>query len=156
MKWAFQLAFHEAATKDDRLILIFGDVGYTMFRDLRKHLPRQCINAGLCEQAMVSMAAGMAMEGYRPVLYTIMPFLLERAFEQIKLDIDQMCLPVGLVGYSDDTAGPTHIELDFWRMTALLRHTLAFQATRKEDVATLLNHLLTSKSNVPWILSLQP
>ena len=109
------------------------------------------------KQAMVSMAAGMAMEGYRPVLYTIMPFLLKRAFEQ---DQTQYRSNV-FAGWTrwllqQLRQSGTSIELNFWRMTALLRHTLAFQATRKEDVATLLNHLLTSKSNVPWILSLQP
>ena len=50
---------------------------------------------------MIGMAAGMAINGLRPVVYSITPFLLERPFEQIKVDIDEQNLPVLLVGYSD-------------------------------------------------------
>lgn len=123
MKWTFQLALYERALKDDRLFLIYGDVGAALFKKFRHDFPKRCFNAGICEQAMVSMAAGMAMEGYRPVLYTITPFLLERAFEQIKLDVIEQDLPVGMVGYSDYSAGPTHREVDAFRMMRLFKYS---------------------------------
>ena len=115
MKWAFQLALYERAKLDSRIHLVIGDVGTVMFEKFRRDFPSRFLNVGLCEQSMISVAAGMASEGLRPIVYSITPFLIERAFEQIKLDIDQMNLPVGLVGYSDETAGPTHIELPWIR-----------------------------------------
>jgi transketolase C-terminal domain/subunit len=114
MKWALQLALYKRAKADPRIHLIIGDVGAVMFAKFRADFPDRFLNVGLCEQSMISLAAGMASEGLRPIVYTITPFLIERAFEQIKLDIDQMKLPVGLIGYSDDTAGPTHQELAMW------------------------------------------
>ena len=114
MKWAFQLALYERAKLDSRIHLVIGDVGAVMFEKFRRDFPSRFLNVGLCEQSMISVAAGMASEGLRPIVYSITPFLIERAFEQIKLDIDQMNLPVGLVGYSDETAGPTHCPLPFW------------------------------------------
>lgn len=155
MKWEFQLALAEAMRLDPSIILIFGDVGYTMFRDLRQQFPDRCINGGLCEQSMVSMAAGMAIEGFRPVLYSITPFLLERAFEQIKLDIDQMNLPVGLVGYSDHSAGPTHVERSFEGMKPLLPRTLFIRVDNKGSVRDAVLACIRGQL-WPWFLLLQP
>ncbi len=156
MKWAFQLALYERAKTDARIHLVIGDVGATMFERFRQDLPERFFNAGLCEQSMVSMAAGMAMEGLRPVVYTITPFLIERAFEQIKLDVDQMNLPVGLVGYSDDQAGPTHQELKrhpegIGDVTSLLKNVARFYPNTKADVSLTVANVNLDK---PWFLSL--
>src|SRR6266446_5134020 len=108
MRWTFQLSFYDIMQRDERIILLWGDVGASLFVKHRSDFPKRVVNIGICEQSTVSMAAGMAMEGLRPVVYTIMPFLIERAFEQIKIDVDQQNLPVGLVGHSNGERGPTH------------------------------------------------
>jgi len=103
----------ELAEKDPRIVLIIGDFGYGIIDRFKTKFPDRFFNFGICEQAMISIAAGMALEGLRPYVYTITPFLIERPFEQIKLDIDQQQAKVTLVGYADyPDQGPTHAEID--------------------------------------------
>ena len=64
----------------------------------------------------------MALEGLKPWVYTITPFLIERPFEQIKLDIDQQNVNVSLVGFADyPTLGPTHSELNDKKLMSLFK-----------------------------------
>src|SRR5690242_13113158 len=112
MKWEFGLALYDLMKRDERVFLLWSDVGVGIFKKHIADFPNRTLNVGICEQATISMAAGMAMQGFRPIVYSITPFLVERAFEQIKLDVDQMKQPVGIVGHSDASCGPTHIELN--------------------------------------------
>jgi transketolase len=114
MRREFGMFMYELMKRDDRVVLICGDIGYSIFDSLRADpLTRdRFINIGICEQSMISAAAGMSLEGLKPWVYTITPFLIERPFEQIKIDIDQMNTNVKLVGYADyPHQGPTHAEV---------------------------------------------
>ena len=113
MRRCFGKVINELAKKDDKIILIVGDIGYSVFDDFRKENPRKFFNLGICEQSMIGFASGMALEGLKPWVYTITPFLIERPFEQIKLDIDQQNVNVNLIGFADyPTLGPSHAELN--------------------------------------------
>lgn len=72
--------------EDERIVLLLGDIGVHGFRDVFKKYPDRCYNIGICEQATVSLAAGLAKSGLIPIFHTIAPFLVERAFEQLKID----------------------------------------------------------------------
>ena len=64
----------------------------------------------------------LALEGLKPWVYTITPFLIERPFEQVKLDINQQKANVNLVGFADyPTLGPTHAEMDAKKIMKLLK-----------------------------------
>jgi transketolase len=103
----------ELADRDEKIIVLVGDIGYRVFDEFREKYPDRFINLGICEQSMIGVSAGMALEGLKPWVYTITPFLIERPFEQVKLDIDQQNVNVKLVGFADyETLGPTHAELD--------------------------------------------
>lgn len=119
MRREFGKIICQLAEKDKTIYLLVGDIGYGIFDDFRKKFPKRFLNLGICEQSIIGVASGMALEGLKPYVYTITPFLIERAFEQIKLDIDNQNVNVKLVGYSDyPTLGPTHKEIDAqWLMS---------------------------------------
>lgn len=126
MRAAFGKALMRLADKDPRVVLLTGDVLQSMDEFTAKY-PDRFFNVGMTEQTMVGMAAGMAMEGLRPICYSITPFILERPFEQIKIDVDEQNLPVILVGNSDyPTHGPTHRPLNPEGLVGLLKNTHGF------------------------------
>ena len=113
MRRRFGKVIAELADRDENIIVLVGDIGYRVFDEFREKYPDRFINLGICEQSMIGVSAGMALEGLKPWVYTITPFLIERPFEQVKLDIDQQNVNVKLVGFADyPTLGPTHAELN--------------------------------------------
>jgi transketolase len=76
----------DVGKKDENLVVLVGDISHFKLQPFAKTCPKRFYNIGICEQAMVSIGAGLAKLNFNPVLHTIAPFLLERAFEQIKLD----------------------------------------------------------------------
>jgi|TARA_B100000315_G_scaffold95523_1_gene87710 transketolase len=115
------------ADKDDKIHVLVGDIGYRVFDEFREKHPDRFINMGICEQSIIGVSAGMALEGLKPWVYTITPFLIERPFEQVKLDIDQQNVNVKLVGFSDyPTLGPTHSELNGQKLMQLFSNISSF------------------------------
>ncbi len=99
-------------SKDKDFAFLTGDLGFMALEPLREAAGERFINAGVAEQNMVSVAAGMARLGFRPWVYSIAPFLYARAFEQIRNDVCFHKLPVFLVGngggYAYGVMGATH------------------------------------------------
>jgi len=127
MRYRFGKTISELADKNEKIFVIVADIGYRVFDDFRDKYPDRFINMGICEQSIISLASGMALEGLQPWVYTITPFLIERPFEQIKLDIDQQNVNVKLVGYADyPLLGPTHTELDAINTMKLFKNIHAF------------------------------
>lgn len=133
MRRIFGKTITELAQEDEKIILITGDVEHNM-DEFKRLFNKRFFDVGLCEQSMIGLAAGMALEGFKPYVYSITPFVLERPFEQIKLDIDQQNLNVKLIGYSDyPTAGPTHTELDGKGLSALFKNVQSYFPSNSED-----------------------
>ena len=127
MRRRFGNIISQLAEKDEKLYVIVGDIGYRVFDEFRDKFPNRFINMGICEQSIISVASGMALEGLKPWIYTITPFLIERPFEQIKLDIDQQNVNVNLVGFADyPTLGPTHTEINAKKMMKLFNNIESF------------------------------
>lgn len=98
MRDAFSTALVNLAIADPKVLLLTGDHGYALFDEFRKRCPNQYINAGIAEQNMIGMAAGLARVGFRPFVYGLAAFVPIRTVEQIKLDIAHDDLPVVLLG----------------------------------------------------------
>lgn len=73
--------------EDKRYYLLVGDMGFAAINKLRDEFPNRVINCGMMEQGMVGIAAGMALSGLKPIVYTIVNFLVFRALEQIRNDV---------------------------------------------------------------------
>ncbi len=98
MRDAFSETLVRLAKADPNVLLLTGDHGYALFDAFRKECSAQYINAGIAEQNMVGMAAGLARAGFRPFVYGLSAFIPVRVLEQIKLDIAHDDLPVVLLG----------------------------------------------------------
>jgi transketolase len=85
------------AEKDDSIILIVGDLGFNVIEPFSEKFPDRFFNAGICEQSMASMAAGMASEGHKVFIYSIANFPTFRCAEQIRNDICYHNLDVTIV-----------------------------------------------------------
>lgn len=98
MREAFSDSLVRIADADPRVLLLTGDHGYALFDAFRAAHPDRYINAGIAEQNMVGMAAGLARMGFRPFVYGLSAFVPVRVLEQIKLDVAHDDLPVIFVG----------------------------------------------------------
>jgi transketolase len=98
------------------LVFITGDVGYLAVEEIASTYGERFINAGIAEQNMVSLAAGLARQGHLPWVYSIAPFVAFRPYEQIRTDVCLHKLPVKLVGngggYGYGIMGATHHALE--------------------------------------------
>src|SRR5712692_260205 len=108
MRNAFSSILVQAARREPRVVLLTGDHGYTLFDEFRRECPGQYLNAGVAEQNMVGVAAGLAKGGFRPVVYGLSAFVPVRVLEQIKLDVCYEQLPVVFIG---DGAGVVYSTL---------------------------------------------
>lgn len=77
----------DLATHDNKIVMIFGDVSVYLFDDFKKKYPDRFYNMGICENTLISVGAGLSSQGFHPFIHTITPFITERSFEQIKLDM---------------------------------------------------------------------
>jgi transketolase len=108
MRNAFSDGLVNLARQDPSVLLLTGDHGYALFDEFRKRCESQYINAGIAEQNMVGVAAGLARTGFRPIVYGLSAFIPIRVLEQIKLDVCHDDLPVVFIG---DGAGVVYSQL---------------------------------------------
>lgn len=116
MRYAFVSELSELASKNKDIVLLTGDLGFTVFEEFAKTFPKQFFNAGIAESNMMGVAAGLALGGKSVFAYSIATFVTYRPYEFIRNDISLHNLPVTIVGsgaglsYGD--AGPTHHALE--------------------------------------------
>jgi len=102
----------ELMREDEDIVIVTADMGTPVFDKIRTNFPHRFFNVGIAEQNCISVASGLAKEGKKPFIFNIATFAILRAFEQIRVGVSIMNLPVTIVGtgtgFSYDDAGPTH------------------------------------------------
>ncbi len=116
MRNAFAEEIAIAASIDERVVLLSGDIGNKLFDPFKSIAANRIYNCGVAEANMTGVAAGLGMMGYRPFTYSITPFVTVRCLEQIRVDVCYHNLPVTIVGtgagLSYAELGPTHHSCD--------------------------------------------
>jgi len=112
MRQQFADTMLKVGGEDPDLIVLVGDISHFILQPFARAYPGRYYNVGICEQTIISMAAGLAKVGFYPVAHTIAPFIVERAFEQIKLDFCYQQLGGNLItvgsAFDYSTLGYTH------------------------------------------------
>lgn len=112
MRDVFFAELYPIFRKDKNCVLITADNGAPTLDPFAKEFPNQYYNVGIAEQQMIGMACGMAFEGKKVYTYAIAPFVTLRCYDQNKLDMCAMNLPIvnlGVgAGYAYDIMGPSH------------------------------------------------
>lgn len=112
MRKAFIDSLVECAREDSRIMLLSVDLGFSIVEKFAEEFPERFLNVGIQEQNAVSFAAGLALSGKIVYVYTIIPFITMRCYEQVRVDAAYQRTQVRLVGvgagYSYGPAGSTH------------------------------------------------
>jgi transketolase len=125
-----------------------GDLGFMALEPVQRAAGARFINAGVAEQNMVSVAAGLASSGLKTWVYSIAPFVYARPFEQIRNDVCQHDLPVFLVGngggYAYGVMGATHHAIEDYGVMLTLPNMTAYVPAFAQDVAPIITQIETA------------
>lgn len=150
----------DLAVSDDRIVLIFGDVSVYLFSDFKDKYPDRFYNAGICENTLISIGAGLSSQGFFPFVHTINPFITERSYEQIKLDMCYNRFGGNIVscGASFDYAwdGATHQSYTDMAILRLLPGLEVIQPGSRKELDILLRSQYSNSRTTYFRLSDHP
>jgi transketolase len=112
MRERFAVTASALLDEDERAAIVLAEISTDYFSRARRAHPDRVVNVGIMEQTLIGVAAGMAIEGFHPIVHTITPFLVERPLEQLKLDFGYQGLGGTFVSagasYDYAASGGTH------------------------------------------------
>lgn len=142
LRMTFASTALELAVRDEKVVVLVGDISHGLFAPFRAKFPTRYYNVGILESAMASIAAGLSMVGLKPIVHTIAPFLIERAFEQLKLDFSYQGLSgmfVSVGGAFDySNLGCTHHSYVDLAMVASLDDSRVLSPTSTYELSSLM------------------
>lgn len=131
----------DLATHDDKIVMVLGDVSVYLFNEFKEKYPDRFYNMGICENTLISVSAGLSSQGFYPFVHSIVPFITERSYEQIKLDMcyNQFGGNIVSCGASFDYAwdGATHHCFTDLAILRLLPNMEVIQCGSKKEVDVL-------------------
>ena len=142
---------YDITSSDEKVMVLTADMGAFGLNRLKNDFPKQYINVGVSEQNLISMAAGLSLGGKKVFVYAIAAFLIYRAYDQIRVDICGMNLPVVLIGAGPDliykAEGATHWAIYDKYIIDALPHIETFTPC-VEEVEWVVGHAYQSKHPV--------
>lgn len=133
--------------EDPQAIFITADNGAPTLDQFARDFPDRFFNVGIAEQQLIGMACGMAFEGKKVYVYAIAPFVSLRCYEQVKLDVCAMNLPIVLIGvgagYAYDIMGPSHHtveDVSIMRALPNLKIYSMADGTSAAELASVVHH----------------
>ena len=149
MRKAFAESLILAAEADPRVIFLTADLGFGTFDTFQSKFPTRYVNVGVAEAQLVCAAAGLALEGWRPIIYSIGSFATGRPFEQIRINLGYLNLPVVVVGagggYTYASSGVTHHSGEDLGLMSLVPNMTVVAPGDPNEVTQLLPQLLKLK-----------
>lgn len=146
MRKEFSAAVERIGRENDKVVFITGDLGYNALESVADALGPRFINAGVAEQNMVGMAAGMAYKGYKVFCYSIAPFVVYRCLEQFRNDVCLHNMPVFLVGngggYGYGIMGSTHHAIEDLACLSSLQNVNTYIPAFADEVAPMLDRIV--------------
>ena len=135
-----------AAKKNKKITIIVNDIGYSVVEKFAKIFPKQFYNAGVAEQNMMGIAAGMALEGRHVFVYSIGNFPTFRCAEQIRNDVDYHNLPVTIVnvgaGVSYGNLGYTHHSLQDYALMRIFPNMLIASPCDEMEIRACMKYII--------------
>ena len=136
----------KAATKNKKIALIVGDLGYGIVEPFKKKFPNRFFNAGVSEQSMAGIASGLALKGFHVFIYSIANFPTFRCAEQIRNDIDYHNLPVTIVsvgaGLGYGNLGYSHHAIQDYALMRSFPNTVIASPSNNQEIEEVMNYLL--------------
>jgi transketolase len=151
MRNAFIKSLTKLASKNKKIVLVVGDLGFSVVEEFKKKFPDRFYNAGVAEQNMTSLAAGLASEGFKVFTYSIANFPTFRCAEQIRNDVDYHNLSVTIVvvggGLAYGNLGYSHHAIQDYGLMRLFPNMTILSPGDPIEVEGLLNFAI--KNNGP-------
>jgi len=160
MRKQFRDTIMDLAKYDDKIVMVLGDVSVYLFNDFKEKYPDRFYNMGICENTLISVAAGLSSQGFFPFVHTIAPFVTERSFEQIKLDMcyNQFGANIVSCGASFDYAwdGATHHSYTDLAILRMLPHIEVIHPGSRKEVDILIRSQYNNGKTTYFRLSDHP
>jgi len=139
----------EKVKKYKKTFFIVGDLGFNVIEPFQKKFPKNFLNAGIAEQNMAGIAAGMSSQGYKVFIYSIANFSTFRCAEQIRNDIDYHNLDVTIVtvgsGVSYGNQGYTHHALQDYALMRSFPNTKIISPGDNNELSKVMNYIFKNK-----------
>jgi len=136
------------ASKNKKIILMVGDLGFGIIEPFKNKFPNRFFNIGIAEQNMASLAAGLALKGFHVFIYSIANFPTFRCAEQIRNDIDYHNLPVTVVavgsGLGYGNLGYTHHAIQDFALMRSFPNTLIASPSNNQELEYSLDYLFNN------------